>query len=89
MAADDQLIISHEDGRRYGVTRAGFEELYKDQGFTIEGPETEDAFTVKGVPAPKARRSSPRAKGTARPKPKAARPLAAAPAPSEPESVAE
>lgn len=34
-SADDEVTIEHEDGRRYGVTYANYQRLYRDQGFTV------------------------------------------------------
>jgi hypothetical protein len=78
------VIIEHKDGRRYSTTTAGFNKLYKDQGFKIVGREDDSAFVVIGVPAPKAARKAPKAK-TAKRRIPAARPLAAVatPKPSE------
>jgi len=79
---EQRVIISHPDGRSYSVTQAGFAELYEPQGFEIVGPETDESFDVTGIPAPKAERKAPRAKGTSRPKPKPAKAIAS-PTPAE------
>jgi hypothetical protein len=58
--AEERFIITHEDGRTYSVTEAGFRDFYEAQGFTIERPET-PADSVPDVPRPaRRRRSRPR-----------------------------
>lgn len=59
------VIIEHEDGRRYSTSRAGFEKLYADQGFKIVGEETDASFQPVGIPTPKAPRRQPKAKKAA------------------------
>ena len=45
----ERVIIRHEDGRSYSVTRKAFSSLYEDEGFEIVGDETPEAF-VADVP---------------------------------------
>lgn len=67
--AGEQVIVEHEDGRRYSVPREAAKRLYPD--FAIVGEETPEAFALVGVPKQKRARQKPRAKD-ARP---AAKPL--------------
>lgn len=80
--SDPNVIIEHEDGRRYSTTVDGFHELYEPQGFEIVGEESPASFELVGVPQPKAPRRKPRAKVAA--------PLEETPEPeAEPESASE
>jgi hypothetical protein len=57
--SNDRVIIRHADGREYSVTPEAWAKSYPD--FELVGAETPDAFVVKGVKAPR-RRKSPGAK---------------------------
>lgn len=73
--AENRVIIEHKDGRSYSVTREAFEAMYQPEGFKITGEETDAAFDLVGVPAPRRPRSRPRSKGA---KAKGVKPLAVA-----------
>lgn len=68
---DDQVVISHPDGRRYSVRLEVFERRYRDQGFMVQGPERDKDF-LADVPRP-VRRAGARRKHrkTIAPKPEA------------------
>lgn len=60
--SDPNVIIEHEDGRRYSTTVDGFHKLYESEGFVVVGEENPASFELVGVPQPKAPRRKPRAK---------------------------
>lgn len=63
----ERVIITHEDGRSYSVTRKAFHSLYEKDGFSIVGDETPEAF-VADVPVPLTRAGARRKTGrTAKP----------------------
>jgi hypothetical protein len=58
MAAHDEVVISHKDGRRYGVTVENFHAIYEEQGFKI----THEADNSTPYVEPKAEKSATGAK---------------------------
>jgi hypothetical protein len=48
--AANEVVISHKDGRRYGVTVADFHAIYEEQGFKI----THEADNTTPYTEPKA-----------------------------------
>jgi hypothetical protein len=53
MAAKD-VVISHKDGRRYGVTMDAFHAIYEEQGFKV----THEADNTTPYVEPKAEKSA-------------------------------
>jgi len=58
------VIVNHVDGRRFSV-RVDDPRATGEDGWTVEGAETPDAFIVTGVPKPKPLRERPRPKNAA------------------------
>ncbi len=64
--ADKYVIIEKRDGSQASVIESDFKRHYPDEKYKVIGPETVGAFTVTGVPQPKAARPRPKAKAAKR-----------------------
>lgn len=61
----DRVIVEHADGRRFSVPADDPRATGAEDGWTVEGEETDASFVVTGVPKPKRSRTRPRAKAAA------------------------
>lgn len=77
----DRVLIRKADGSEASVIEADFKKHYPDESYKVIGKESDQAFALQGVPAPRAARRAPRAKGK---KAAAARPVARIPEPEHP-----